>query len=193
MDRDKRECILLSAAKAFARFGFKKASVEDIAREAGVAKGTVYLACDSKQDLFYQVLHRELREWLAQGARLIEPRRPADALLPEVTGADLDGLSSRELVRDLLTGRLHALVPAWAARFDELRVLGRGNVSEVLRLGARQGVFRDDVDLDRIAAVVQDLQVATLLFPEAAPSPDAPPRWRAGLELVLDGLRARAA
>ncbi len=43
MDAAKKDCILLQAARAFARFGFKKASIDDIAREAGVGKGTVYL------------------------------------------------------------------------------------------------------------------------------------------------------
>ena len=54
MERAKKECILDSAVKAFAKLGFKKASVDDIARDAGVAKGTVYLACESKEDLFFQ-------------------------------------------------------------------------------------------------------------------------------------------
>ncbi|MGZ5968756.1 MAG: TetR/AcrR family transcriptional regulator, partial [Polyangiales bacterium] len=63
MERAKKECILTEAGKAFTRFGFKKTSVDEIAKKAGVAKGTVYLAAESKEDLFYQVLHRELRAW----------------------------------------------------------------------------------------------------------------------------------
>ncbi len=81
MEREKKDCILRAAVKAFARFGFKKASVEEIAREAGVAKGTVYLACDSKEDLYYQALNREVRSWVAETAKLIDPRKPADQLL----------------------------------------------------------------------------------------------------------------
>ena len=66
MEQAKKDCILLEAARAFARFGFKKTSIDEVARAAGVAKGTVYLACDSKEDLFYQVLHRETRSWAAE-------------------------------------------------------------------------------------------------------------------------------
>src|SRR5436190_555554 len=66
MEQEKKETILDAATRAFARFGFKKASIEDIAKEAGVAKGTVYLACESKEDLYYQAVHREVR---ASGAR----------------------------------------------------------------------------------------------------------------------------
>ena len=59
MERAKKDCILDSAAKAFARLGFKKASIDAIARAARVAKGTVYLACESKEDLFFQAVHRD--------------------------------------------------------------------------------------------------------------------------------------
>ena len=83
MDRAKRECIVVAACKAFARFGFKKASVDEIAKRAGVAKGTVYLAAESKEDLFYQVLHRELRAWIAECSSMIDPRKPADQLISE--------------------------------------------------------------------------------------------------------------
>ena len=79
METEKWEQILAEAAKSFARFGFKKTSMEEVARAAGVAKGTVYLGCESKRDLFYQVLLRELRRWDAELARTIDPRVPADA------------------------------------------------------------------------------------------------------------------
>src|SRR5438094_4775773 len=102
MERDKKECILSAAVRAFARFGFKKASVEEIAKDAGVAKGTVYLACDTKEDLFYQAVHREVRAYTAEIARLIDPRKPADQLLLEVVIAGLRYLDERPLVRDLI-------------------------------------------------------------------------------------------
>jgi AcrR family transcriptional regulator len=78
---EKRETILTCAAKAFSKIGFKKTSIDDIARLAGVAKGTVYLAAPSKEDLFYQVVYREVRQWQAHCFQCIDPRESADALL----------------------------------------------------------------------------------------------------------------
>lgn len=55
-----REARLLdAAARLFARFGFDKTSVEDIARAAGVSKGAVYLHWPSKLSLFEAVLAHE--------------------------------------------------------------------------------------------------------------------------------------
>src|ERR1043165_4350188 len=48
---DKRERILLAAERIFARHGFFAARVSEIAKEAGVADGTIYLYFKSKDDL----------------------------------------------------------------------------------------------------------------------------------------------
>lgn len=164
MDAAKRETILEAAARAFATFGFKKASVDAIARAAGVAKGTVYLCCDSKADLFYQSVHRELRAWLALGARQIDPRKPADELLKTTAIQGIQFLESRPLVRDLFFGLHQGQIPDWRIRFDELRELGRGNVTELLRLGQRQGLFRKELNVEGLAGVLQDMHIAGYMF-----------------------------
>src|SRR5438046_10116308 len=160
MEQAKKDCILLEAARAFSRFGCKKTSVDQIAKAAGVAKGTIYLAVESKEDLFYQALHREVRQWVAEVSKLIDPRKPADELLGEMALFGFQKLEESPLVRDLLAGKTRELLPMWTDRFDALRGLGRQNVVEVLRLGISQGRFRDDMDVQRIATVRQDRQIA---------------------------------
>jgi TetR/AcrR family fatty acid metabolism transcriptional regulator len=191
MDRAKKECILLEAARAFGRFGFKKASVDDIAKGAGVAKGTVYLACESKEDLFYQVLHREVRSWVAETAKLIDPRIPADQLLVLMSQAALEHLDNHPLVRDLLFGKTTQVLPNWSERLSELRAVGTANVVEVLRLGVRQGIFRDDLDFEATASLLQDLQLTTFLFHMQGPDREERllRRQNAALALVMHGLR----
>jgi AcrR family transcriptional regulator len=195
MDFDKKECILTAATKYFTRFGFKKASVDEIARHAGVAKGTIYLACASKEDLFYQALHRETRAWVADCARLIDPRAPADQLLMAVSLAGIEALEQRPLVRDLLLGKCREMLPAWGPRLDELRELGRAFVVEILRLGVRQGRFRAGLDVEEVALLLQDLQLATYVFHYRgdARDPKLVRRAKAGFDLVLNGLRAKPA
>ncbi len=53
MDKEqKRKKIIKAAASIFARDGIEKARIEDIAREAGIGKGTVYLYFRSKDAIF---------------------------------------------------------------------------------------------------------------------------------------------
>lgn len=53
---DKRSQILQAAFKLFAQKGFFHTTVEEVAQEAGVGKGTVYGYFDSKQELLRQML-----------------------------------------------------------------------------------------------------------------------------------------
>src|ERR1700737_2414685 len=56
----RREARLLdAAARLFARFGFDKTSIDEIAHAAGVSKGAVYLHWPSKDALFEATLIRE--------------------------------------------------------------------------------------------------------------------------------------
>lgn len=188
----KRECVLVEAAKIFARFGFKKTSIDDIAKEAGVGKGTVYLAAESKEELFYQVLHREVRAWQASCARVIDPRVPADELLTRLYLEAQKNLMANTLVRDLFRGEMVRMLPKWAGRFDELRALGRGNLVEVLRIGVRQGVFREDLDVETVASVLQDMHLAGwILRPESSTDVEQQRRTVVGFDLILHGLRPR--
>ncbi|TAK57422.1 MAG: TetR/AcrR family transcriptional regulator [Dehalococcoidia bacterium] len=59
-DPAKRVRLVAAAAAAFSRVGFDRASVDDIAANAAVAKGTVYLYFANKSELFLAVLD-ELR------------------------------------------------------------------------------------------------------------------------------------
>ena len=193
MEREKKDCILEAATKLFSRFGFKKASVEEIAKDAGVAKGTVYLAADTKEDLFYQALHREVRAWTAELSRVIDPRVPADQLLVQTIHEGLRYLQERPLVKELLFGSYHLMLPEWADRLDQLRELGRSNCLEILRLGVRQGLFREDLDMDEVAKILQDVAIATYLFHDRGPNRDEriAKRLMTGMEMFMHGLRSK--
>jgi len=190
METAKRECILVEAAKAFARFGFQKASVDDIAKNAGVAKGTIYLAAPSKKELFYEVLLREVRAWNAELMKRIDPRKNADDILVEISWDSIQTLGDRPLVRDLLYGHHTEMLPEIADKIDEVRRIGMEPIAEVLRLGVRQGRFRKEIDVDELAAVLLDLHIATLMFYGNKPDTEEKlaRRAAAGFDLILRGL-----
>lgn len=58
----KHEAILRAAVKVFAQNGFFNSKVADVAREAGVADGTVYLYFKNKDDLLFSVINQALME-----------------------------------------------------------------------------------------------------------------------------------
>ena len=69
----RRDAILAAARKVFQRQGFDGGTVADIAREAGVASGTVYLYFPSKLDLF-AALNARLFEVINEAMQVTVPR-----------------------------------------------------------------------------------------------------------------------
>lgn len=56
----RREAILSAALEEFSARGFATARLEDVARRAGVAKGTIYLYFRDKETLFQELVRAEL-------------------------------------------------------------------------------------------------------------------------------------
>ncbi len=59
---EKKNLIINAAANLFQRYGYSKTSLEDIARDASLGKGTIYYYFSSKEDIFIEVVikHAEL-------------------------------------------------------------------------------------------------------------------------------------
>lgn len=193
MEPAKWEKVVAEAAKAFSRFGFRKTSIDEIARAAGVAKGTVYLGCASKRDLFYQAILRDLRLWNAELAREVDPRVPAEELLLRVARRAIESLDRFPLARDLILDVFAPDLPDYLERLDDLRSQALSTALDILRIGARQGRFRTDLDLVEVAQVFLDLMTATIMFHSRGPDPRArlEKHAAAGLRLFLEGLAPR--
>ncbi len=53
---EKRSMIINAAETLFERYGYQKTSLDDIAREAQLGKGTIYYYFESKEDIFFEVV-----------------------------------------------------------------------------------------------------------------------------------------
>jgi AcrR family transcriptional regulator len=58
MEPCKETLILEAANKVFLKYGFQKTSMDDIAREAMIGKGTIYYYFESKEDIFVAILKK---------------------------------------------------------------------------------------------------------------------------------------
>ncbi len=71
--RTQKEVTLLEAAlDVFSEYGYRKSGIEDIARRAGIANGTVYLYADSKRDLYRRAVEYGFDKWQARAASAAE-------------------------------------------------------------------------------------------------------------------------
>jgi AcrR family transcriptional regulator len=68
----KHEAILNAARTVFSRGGYASVSVDEVAAEAGIGKGTVYLYFKSKEDLYLAALARDIRKLAAEAREEME-------------------------------------------------------------------------------------------------------------------------
>lgn len=128
-----RARLIDAAAKVFARHGFRAASVEEIAEEAGYSHGAVYSNFDGKADLFLAVFEDYMAERLRELAET-QAALADDAPL-EVRARALADQWMDRLARDRESVVLHMEFIAHADRDSEL----------ARRFGTRSSAMREAV------------------------------------------------
>ncbi len=143
---------VLEAAKAqLEAVGFERTSIRGVAKEAGVATGTVLLHFPDKQDLLHAALFDDLeRTWaLARDAR---GKRPLRRDLARLAKAFFDYYASRPaLSRALLRESLFA-EPPWAARFAEQITDVHRHVAQLAERARERGEIDPRTDGPLVAA-----------------------------------------
>lgn len=142
---DKREAILRAAIKVFANRGYFSSKVADIAGEAGIADGTVYLYFRSKDDILHSIFDRAMTEFIDEGRRqLAEIEDPVERIRRiaqlhlEKLGADRNMAIVFQVE---LRGSTKFMEQFSAAGFGEYLDIIRKTIAD----GQAAGVFRTDL------------------------------------------------
>ena len=176
------ERVLDAAGELLLRWGYQRVTIDEIARHAGIGKGTVYLHFPNKDALFLTLLLRAQRRSIA---RLLAEIRadPANALMSRVVPHVYLGVSADPVLRALYLGDaavLGRLAHEAAETLGGLAAERARGVREHFRLLREAGAMRTDLDLDAQVYVMQ--AVATgFFFVDAMPGGPADPRHRAEL------------
>ena len=138
------DTIVESARKVFCACGFEKGSIEDIAKEAGIAEGTIYRYFDSKQGLLNEVLRRHysaLFEDIQQTLPSIEGPGNRLRYLIRRTLVTISEDRSMCGLRALYAGQSDDKLPSLS--HDQNRRMAILMANEV-KAGMRDGTFRSD-------------------------------------------------
>jgi TetR/AcrR family fatty acid metabolism transcriptional regulator len=151
---DKRNRILDSAIIVFARTGFHRARVSDIAREAGIAYGLVYHYFKNKEEILNTIFEERWSGFLEAVDAIVDSPQTSEAKLVAVASMILSACRDRpEWVKVLV------LEIQRSSRFAEpgqIRAVGRlfGAVARILRDGQAKGEIRGDLDPDVACYIV---------------------------------------
>lgn len=131
------EQLLKQARIAFAEFGVD-ASLDEIARRAGVASGTLYRHFPTRLDLIEAVLGEQIAELVALGRELLTADDEFDALSTWLRAALTHGLTYRGLAAAVMNSALDQMT-TWHAEMFEV---GAG----LLARAQQSGVVAADAD-----------------------------------------------
>ncbi|MGW7426165.1 TetR/AcrR family transcriptional regulator [Streptomyces sp. NPDC054813] len=176
-----RDAIVAAARKAFAEQGLD-ASLEGVAREAGVAIGTVYRHFPSRLDLVEELFTAKFTDLLAAAEEAVAMDDAWEGFCHYLEKfCELQACD--RAFNDLVSARLpvHALGRGMFERSKE-------RLAQIFRNAQEQGVLRDDVTPEDIAFVIWS-QMGIIQATRAV----APNAWRRHLHLLLDGFRAQCA
>jgi AcrR family transcriptional regulator len=102
----KREAILAAALEEFSARGFAAARLDDVARRAGVAKGTIYLYFRDKETLFQELVRAELSPVVAALEAMPAgdvPLRAVAERLVTIFAREIFGTHRKDVIRLVLT------------------------------------------------------------------------------------------
>jgi len=174
-----RQLLLEAARDAFTRHGVT-ASLDDVARAAGVGPGTLYRHFPTRDALVLAVIDEGLINIHRLGTVLTDAADPLDALR-QWLGAYIEQGSTFQ-------GLAHTLAsPPPTADKDSTCQLARGAGAALVARAVDAGLLRDDVDVDDVLDIA-----AAIAWVGEQPERDATQRERL-LRVVIDGLRPRSA
>jgi AcrR family transcriptional regulator len=174
--RRNREKLLAAAAAAFAAAG-TDASLEAIARDAGVGIGTLYRHFPTREALIEEAYRTELGQLCGSAPELLSTHAP-DAALAEW----MDRFVAYAAAKRGMRAALQSVVASGSDLFADARRQNLATIATLLAAGAEAGTIRPDVEAEdvlRAMGVVWQF--------------DDQPGWdeqaRRLLGLVMDGLR----
>jgi AcrR family transcriptional regulator len=152
--RDERRQMLLDAAKeVIVRYGYRKATLEDVARAAKVSRATLYNYFDNKQELAREIIVREinsLRQVLAESQNRNDP--PEQRLLALVNARYRRLRQLRHLYSVALEPARDVL-PVAVAEMEAFRLEQASYLRALIEEGVELGRFRN-VDIDTLTAAL---------------------------------------
>jgi len=191
MKNSKAELIVDVAQRLFAKYGFKKTTIDEIAHSAHIAKGSIYYYFDSKEDIFRAVLDKENRLWSQKVREVINRASTPQEKLRAYLVTRMKYLSK-------LTNFYSALREEYLEHYSFVENIRKKYFREeieivkaILKEGTEKRVFQIE-DLELMAFVI----VATLKGLEypwtmEIPTPDIEKRVDLLLKVLFNGLLKR--
>ena len=151
---DKHRKIIRAAIKVFAKKGFFNARISDIAKEAKVADGTIYLYFKNKFDILISVFDQEVGKLTSQIIPLLKDVHDPKLKLKIFISKHLEEMKKNRHLAEVIHIELrqtNKLIREYRKNeFNKYLAIA----GEIIREGQEQNVFRKDIDTELIQQIL---------------------------------------
>jgi AcrR family transcriptional regulator len=146
--------ILEVARRRFESFGYRRTNIAEIARDAGVAAGTIYRHFENKEDLLRRVVEESHAGWLEDARRVLRGEGTAIERINRFAQASVE-FNRRYKLLDAVLQRDRDIIfaPLLDELYDKLLEENVAMMAEVIRRGVEEGSLRA-VDPEKTAFVL---------------------------------------
>jgi TetR/AcrR family transcriptional regulator, cholesterol catabolism regulator len=149
MFTEQQEKWLTRVEELFLRYGIKSITMDDVARELGISKKTLYQFVESKDALVDRVIERHIEFEKAECARMIESSGNAIEQMLQVIE------SNRLQLSQMKSNIVHDMQKYYRNSWEKMSEFQRGFLYRVVRdnleRGIAEGLYRTDFDADIVA------------------------------------------
>ena len=186
---EKQQDILAASLRCFGRYGYKKATMEDIASEVGLTKGALYTYARSKKDLYHQAVTSALSRWQNRVIEAIEKEITPLARFETMSFKAFQYLTEDQALRQVLIDKPD-IFPMFGEQdpFNETNEKSRDILRSIIEQGVAEKIFRP-LDIDSATWILFSIYKMFIIDTYIITGQEKTEKlFRDSVDLVLKGL-----
>ncbi len=151
---NKKDIIIDAAIKVFAGKGFYNAKVADVAKEAGVADGTIYIYFKNKDDLLISLFETKMEEILVRFNRVLEQKATPPQKLEHFIQLHFQMIQEDQNLAEVFQVELRQSSKFLKDYHNQKFIDFLGILEQILREGTEGGDFRPDMKINTMKIAI---------------------------------------
>ena len=191
LKKDTRKAIIDAAVEIFAQKGYEKATVDEIAAKADIAKGTVFYSFKTKEDIFFAIIEEGTKAFTEFVERHAAKGTNAKDRLEKAYAAAFEFFERYNSFCNVLISELWRIRTRWGVEPTPLISAYRHRLEKIFSDGQKDGEFRTDLNANNMGVLIFLLASISSLSKEFYPDRNTSAEMANELRLVfLRGLKA---
>ena len=151
---NKKELIINAAIKVFADKGFYTANVADVAKEAGVADGTIYLYFKNKDDLLISLFETKMEEILLRFSSLLDCTTNAEEKLRQFIHLYFQMIEEDQNLAEVFQVELRQSSKFLKDYHNQKFIDFLNLIGDILHQGQSDGQFKTDINIHTMKLII---------------------------------------